>query len=241
VPLFEEIFPFVYVLPGSYVNVFLIAEEDGLTVIDSGLKGSDRKIVRAIRELGRKPADIRTLLITHHHADHVGSLAALLARSGAAAWAHPLDAPIIAGEKPRPHANPGSIAGRIFGPLIERLPQNNPPPARPNRDATAGAVVPVAGGMQVIHTPGHTMGHVSYLMPGHGGVLFAGDAAGYVFGRLGKPVLIFTEDMVAAKESIRKLAALEFDTACFGHGGVLKGKASVEFRRYVERRARAAG
>jgi len=133
------------------------------------------------------------------------------------------------------------IAGRIFGPLIERLPQNNPPPARPNRDATAGAVVPVAGGMQVIHTPGHTMGHVSYLMPGHGGVLFAGDAAGYVFGRLGKPVLIFTEDMVAAKESIRKLAALEFDTACFGHGGVLKGKASVEFRRYVERRARAAG
>jgi glyoxylase-like metal-dependent hydrolase (beta-lactamase superfamily II) len=241
VPLLEEIVPFVYALPGSYVNVFLIAEENGLTVIDSGLKGSDRKIVRTIRELGRKPEEIRTLLITHHHADHVGSLAALLASSGAAAWAHPLDTPIIAGEKPRPHANPASIFGRIAGPLIERLPQNNPPPARPNHDATDGAVVPVAGGMQVIHTPGHTMGHVSYLMPGHGGVLFAGDAAGHVFGRLGKPALIFTEDMAAAKESIRKLAALEFDAACFGHGGVLKGKASVEFRRYVERRARAVG
>ena len=240
-PLFEEIVPFVYALPGSYVNVFLIAEEDGLTVIDSGLKGSDRRIVRAIGELGRKPEDIRTLLVTHHHADHVGSLAALLGRSGAAAWAHPLDAPIIAGEKPRPHANPGSIAGRIFGPLIERLPQNNPPPARPNHDATDGAVVQVAGGVQVVHTPGHTAGHVSYLMPGHGGVLFAGDAAGHVFGRLGTPALIFTEDMAAAKESIRKLAALEFDTACFGHGGVLKGKANLEFRRYVERRARAAG
>jgi glyoxylase-like metal-dependent hydrolase (beta-lactamase superfamily II) len=241
VPLLEEIFPFVYALPGSYVNVFLIAEEDGLTVIDSGLKGSDRKIVQAIRELGRKPEEIRTLLITHHHADHVGGLAALLGRSGAAAWAHPLDAPIIAGEKARPHANPGSIAGRIFGPLIERLPQNNPPPARPNHDATDGAVVQVAGGVQVVHTPGHTAGHVSYLMPGHGGVLFAGDAAGHVFGRLGTPALIFTEDMAAAKESIRKLAALEFDTACFGHGGVLKGKASAEFKRYVERKARAAG
>jgi glyoxylase-like metal-dependent hydrolase (beta-lactamase superfamily II) len=91
-PLLEEIFPFVYALPGGYVNVFLIAEEDGLTVIDSGLKGSDRRIVRAIRELGRKPEEIRTLLITHHHADHVGSLAALLGSSGAVAWAHPLDA-----------------------------------------------------------------------------------------------------------------------------------------------------
>ena len=240
-PLLEEIFPFVYALPGSYVNVFLIAEEDGLTVIDSGLKGNDRKIVRAIRELGRKPEEIRTLLITHHHADHVGSLAALLASSGAAAWAHPLDAPIIAGEKPRPPANKSSMLGLVLGPIVSRLPQNNPPPARPNHDATSGAIIPVAGGVQVIHTPGHTAGHVSYLMPGHGGVLFAGDAAGHVFGRLGKPALIFTEDMAAAKESIRKLAALEFDTACFGHGGVLKGKASVEFRRYVERRARAAG
>jgi len=240
VPLLEEIAPFVYALPGGYVNSFLIAEEDGITLIDSGLKGNDRKIVRAIHQLGRKPEEIRTLLITHHHADHVGSLAALLASSGAAAWAHPLDAPIIAGEKPRPHANKSSMLGLVLGPIVSRLPQNNPPPARPNHDATEGAIIPVAG-MQVIHTPGHTMGHVSYLMPGHGGVLFAGDAAGYVFGRLGKPVLIFTEDMVAAKESIRKLAALEFDTACFGHGGVLKGKASVEFRRYVERRARAAG
>jgi glyoxylase-like metal-dependent hydrolase (beta-lactamase superfamily II) len=235
-PLLEEIFPFIYALPGSYVNVFLIAEEDGLTVIDSGLKGSDRKIVRAIRELGRKPEEIRTLLITHHHADHVGSLAALLGRSSATALAQPLEAPNIAGEKPRP--NPGSMAGRIFGTLIERLPQNNPPPARPNHDATDGAVVPVAGGVQVIHTPGHTAGHVSYLMPGHGGVLFAGDAAGHVFGRLGKPALIFTEDMAAAKASMRKLAALDFDTACFGHGGVLKGKANIEFRKYIEKRAR---
>jgi glyoxylase-like metal-dependent hydrolase (beta-lactamase superfamily II) len=238
VALLEEIFPFVYAIPGGYVNSFLIAEEDGLTLIDSGLKGNDRKIARAIRQLGRKPEEIRNVLLTHHHADHVGSLAALLASSGAAAWAHPLDAPIIAGEKPRPHANKSSMLGAIAGPLLERLPQNNPPPAHTNRDATDGAVVPAAGGVQVIHTPGHTMGHVSYLMPGHGGVLFAGDAAGHLFGRLGKPALIFTEDMGAAKGSMAKLAALEFDTACFGHGGVLKGKANVEFRRYVERRAK---
>jgi glyoxylase-like metal-dependent hydrolase (beta-lactamase superfamily II) len=237
-PPLEEIFPFIYALPGGYVNSFLIAEEDGITLIDSGLKGNDRKIVRAIHQLGRKPEEIRTLLITHHHADHVGSLAALLGRSGAAAWAHPLDAPIIAGEKPRPPANKSSMLGLVLGPIVSRMPQNNPPPARPNHDATDGTVVPVAGGVQVIHTPGHTAGHVSYLMPGHGGVLFAGDAAGHLFGRLAKPLGMFTEDMDVAQESIRKLAALEFDTACFGHGSVLKGKANVEFRKYIERRAR---
>jgi glyoxylase-like metal-dependent hydrolase (beta-lactamase superfamily II) len=238
VALIEEIVPFVFAIPGGYVNSFLITEEDGLTLVDSGLKGNDRKIGRAIRQLGRKPNEIRTILLTHHHADHVGSLAALLASSGAAAWAHPIDAPIIAGDRPRPHANKSSFLGLTLGPIADRLPQNHPPPARPSRDATDGTVVPVAGGVQVIHTPGHTMGHVSYLMPGHGGVLFAGDAAGHMFGKLAKPLGMFTEDMDAAKESIRKLAALEFDTACFGHGGVLKGQANVEFRKYIEKRAR---
>jgi glyoxylase-like metal-dependent hydrolase (beta-lactamase superfamily II) len=238
VALVEEIFPFIYAIPGGYVNTFLLTEEDGLTLIDSGLKGTERKIGRAIRQLGRKPSEVRNVLITHHHGDHVGSLAAIVAQSGAAVWAHPLDAPIIAGEKPRPHPNPASIAGRILGPLIERLPQNNPPPVTPTHEATDGAIIPIAGGVQVIHTPGHTMGHVAFLVPGHGGILFAGDAAARLLGRLGKPALMFTEDVGQTKESIRKLAALEFDTACFGHGSVLKGKANLEFRRYVERRAR---
>ncbi|MEO8456943.1 MAG: MBL fold metallo-hydrolase [Chloroflexota bacterium] len=234
----EEIFPFIYALPLGYVNAFLLAEEDGLTLIDSGLKGQDRKIGRAIRQLARKPDEVRNVLLTHHHADHVGSLAAIMAESGAAAWVHPIDAPIVAGEKKRPHPNAGSRAGRMFGPLIERLPQNNPPPAKPTNEATEGVTIPVAGGVKVIETPGHTLGHVSFLIEAHGGVLFAGDAAGHLFGRIGRPALIFTEDMDVAKESMAKLAALDFDTACFGHGSVLKGKANVEFRKYIEKRAK---
>lgn len=233
----EEIFPFIYAIPLGYVNAFMLAEQDGLTLIDSGLKGSYKRILKAVREVGRKPEELRNVLVTHHHADHVGSLAALIAKSGAAAWVHPFDAPIVAGEKPRPHANPGSIAGRILGPLIERLPVNNPPGAA-SRPVNDGDIVPVGGGVQVIATPGHTAGHVSYFVPGHGGVLFAGDAAAHMFGRVGKPVLIFTEDMPQVKESIRKLATLEFETACFGHGTVLKGRANIEFRRYVERMAK---
>jgi glyoxylase-like metal-dependent hydrolase (beta-lactamase superfamily II) len=237
-PAYEEIFPFIYHVPLGYVHAYLIAEEDGLTLIDSGMKGNDKKILRAISELGRKPEDLKTILITHHHSDHVGSLAALVKRSGATAWVHPLDARIVAGEQKRPSPNRASIAGRILGPLISRLPQNNPPPAKAGHQVTDGETVPVAGGVQAIHTPGHTAGHMSYLAPGHGSVLFAGDAAAHGFGRLGKPLLIFTEDMDEVKRSIRKLAALEFETACFGHGGVVKGEAHLEFKRYIERMAK---
>ena len=234
----EEIFPFIYAVPLGYVNAFLLADPDGPTLVDSGLKGNYKRILQAIRDIGRKPEELRNVLVTHHHADHVGSLAALIEKSGATAWVHPLDAPIVAGEKRRPHPNPSSIAGRIFGPVLERLPMNNPTPAKATQLVNDGDVVPVSGGVQVIATPGHTTGHVSYFVPGHGGVLFAGDAAGHMFGRIGKPALIFTEDMAQAKQSMRKLAALEFETACFGHGTVLKGRANIEFRRYVERMAK---
>ncbi len=234
----EEIFPFIYAVPLGYVNAFMLAGEEGPTLIDSGLRGSHRRIRQAIRDIGRKPEELRNVLITHHHADHVGSLAPLLANSGAEVWVHPLDAPVVAGEKKRPYPNPGSMAGRILGPVLTRVPQNNPSPAKATRLVNDGDVVPVGGGLQVIGTPGHTAGHVSFFVPEHGGVLFAGDAAAHMFGRLGKPALIFTEDMAQAKESMRKLAALEFETACFGHGTVLKGGANLDFRRYVERMAK---
>lgn len=234
----EEIFPFIYHVPLGYVNAYMMAEEDGLTLVDAGLPGQDRRFWKAVAAIDRKPGDLRNVLVTHHHADHVGSLAALKKASGATAYVHPIDAPIVAGETKRPNPNPGSVAGRVFGPLVSRLPQNNPVPVAPDQMVNDGDELAIAGGVKVIHTPGHTMGHVSYWIEGHGGILFAGDAAGHMFGRLGKPLLMFTEDMATAQASIRKLAALEFDTACFGHGGVVKGKAHAEFRRYVEKMAR---
>ncbi len=233
----EEIFPHVYALPLGYVNAFMLAEEDGLTLIDAGLRGNERRIWKAVAGIDRKPEDVRRVLVTHHHADHVGSLAAIKEASGAEAYVHPLDAPIVAGEKPRPDANRGSIAGRLFGRMILRLPPNKPEPVAADHEINDGNDLPIAGGVRVIHTPGHTAGHVSFFIEAHGGVLFAGDAAANLFGRIGKPLLIFTEDMDAVKESMRKLAELEFDTACFGHGRVLKGKAHAAFRRYVEKMA----
>jgi glyoxylase-like metal-dependent hydrolase (beta-lactamase superfamily II) len=97
--------------------------------------------------------------------------------------------------------------------------------------------LPIAGGVRVLHTPGHTAGHVSLWVPSKR-LLFAGDAASNLFGRIRPPFGMFTEDMVRAKESMRRLAELDFETACFGHGGVLRGRDTLRFHRFVERLGR---
>ena len=234
----EEIFPFVYGLRMGYVNAFLLAEADGVALIDSGLPNRKATILGALNRMGRRPEDLKHIAITHHHVDHTGSLAALAEATGAAVYVHPADAPIVRGEKPVPGPNPKSIVGKVLGPLITRLPAYRLQPAKVDHEVQDGEELPVAGGLKAVHTPGHTAGQLSYLMPGHGGVLFAGDAAGNLFGRLGPPLGMYTEDMAQAKESIRKLAELEFEAACFGHGRVLKGKANAAFRRLVEKMAR---
>ncbi len=235
----EEALPGVYRIKIrlGYVNAYLIVDEE-LALIDSGLPGATGTILRAVRRAGRKLAEVKHIAITHHHVDHTGSLSRLVEKTKAKVYVHPLDAPIASGRKPVPGPNPGSRLGKVLGPVIKRISPTQLRPVTIDHEVEDGQELMVAGGMTVVHTPGHTAGHVSYLWPQKGGVLFAGDAAGHLMGRLGLPAPMFTEDMEQAKQSMRKLAELEFESACFGHGGVLKGKANAAFRRYVEKMAR---
>lgn len=231
----EEIVSGVYGIGMGYVNAFLIVGEDGLTLVDSGLAKKKNIILGAVAGADRQPADLKHILITHHHIDHIGSLAALKDATGAKCYVHPADSPIVRGDEPQPGPNPGSLLGKLAGPLISRL----SPPAPPTHvdvEVGDGEELPLAGGIKAVHTPGHTPGHLSFLLPSKN-VLFVGDAAANML-RLGLPIGMFTADREQAKESIGKLAALEFDVACFGHGRVLKGEANLRFRRLVEKLAR---
>jgi glyoxylase-like metal-dependent hydrolase (beta-lactamase superfamily II) len=235
----EEVVPQVYRIGNWYVSAYLIAQDE-VTVIDSGLPKRRTAILSAATEAGRKAKDVKHIAVTHHHVDHTGSLAALIAATGAKAYIHPLDAPIVRGEKAAPGPNRTVMAGRLLGPLMARMTPKLET-VEWLEETNDGEELPAAGGMKAIHTPGHTAGHLAYLWPQNGGVLFAGDAAGNVMG-LGPPVnalgAMFTEDVAAAKESFRTLAALEFEVACFGHGGPVKGSAHAAFRRAVEKWAK---
>jgi len=235
----ERVLPDVYRIGMGYVSAYVIAQEE-VTVIDTGLPKHREIILKAASQAGRKAEEVKHILLTHHHADHTGSLAELMGATNAKAYSHPLDAAIVRGEKPAPGPNREILAGRILGPLMARVtPKLQPVDAL--QETNDGDEVPAAGGIKAIHTPGHTAGHLAFLWPQNGGVLFAGDAAGNIFG-LGPPIsalgAMFTEDAAGAKESFRKLAALEFDIACFGHGRPIKGKAHAAFRRRVEKLAK---
>lgn len=230
----EEIVPGVWAIGMGYVNAFLVAGDNGLALVDSGLPGRKKAILRAVAAAGKQPADLHDILITHHHADHIGSLAAVKEVTGARCYVHPADSAVVRGDQPMPGPNPSSLLGKVLGPILRRMEKADP--AAVDVEVSDGQELPIAGGITAVHTPGHTLGHLSFLLR-EKRMLFVGDAAGNLF-RLAMPIGMFTADKRQARESIAKIAALDFDTACFGHGRVLRGEANLKFRRFAERLAR---
>jgi glyoxylase-like metal-dependent hydrolase (beta-lactamase superfamily II) len=229
----EEVVNGVYRLKLGFASAFLILGDE-ITLIDTGSSGRAPAILDALSELGRAPSDLKHIAITHHHADHSGSLAALLEICDAQVYVHAADAPIIRGERKGPGLNRRTILGKVLGRLGDRFLMPRPAPARVDHELSDGDLVPGAGAMRAVHTPGHTPGHAVFLDSDHGGVLFVGDAAMYWRGKVGPlsgfPTM-FNEDIDGARESYRRLAELDFDTACFAHGGVVQGDAAAAFRR----------
>jgi glyoxylase-like metal-dependent hydrolase (beta-lactamase superfamily II) len=209
----------------SYVHAHLIADDRGVALVDTGLPGKVDKLCAAIEATGNKVEQLHTILLTHHHADHIGSVADLRARTGATVVAHVLDTPTVDGTEPFSVPHP---LLRFAVPIMGGRPKN----ARVDIQLTEDGPTPVAG-VVALHTPGHTLGHVSYLLNRDGGVLFAGDAATTRFGKLRQPPKFVSEDVVDAENSIRRLATLDFNIAVFGHGRHMRGRAIDRFRAYA--------
>jgi len=227
----EEVVPGVHVITGVS-QVYLYQEADRLTLIDTGLIATAAEIFDAIVSLGRRHEDLRQIVITHSHRDHTGSLAELVDRTGAQVLAHALDAPVVRGERrePKPAYESGGereIAERI----IAAVPPA--PPSRVDRELQDGDEIDLGGGARIVHVPGHTAGSIALYLPGRK-LLFSGDAAerdledNVVVG-------VFNVDPAQARASFAKMAELDFEVACFGHGAPLGREASLAFRRLAER------
>jgi glyoxylase-like metal-dependent hydrolase (beta-lactamase superfamily II) len=149
---------------------------------------------------------------------------------------HAADVPVVTGDRPHPRPRTEGTVNKLLGATMGRIGAAEAVSTTVDQQVEDGEELPVGSGIRVVHTPGHTPGHISLLMPSRR-LLFVGDAAANLMGLRESPAL-FTEDVEQARASIRKLADLEFDTACFGHGRVLRGEANLRFRRLVERLVR---
>lgn len=223
---FKPLLPGLYTLALGPVNVFLI--DDGeLTLIDTGMVGSGPKILAALQALGKQPTDLRRIIVTHCHPDHAGGLAEVKQATGAPAAMHALDIGDVQAGRPGPQLKPAPDLMRkvLFRLLIANTPGNYPP-ATVEQTITDGEIVPIGGGLQAIHVPGHCAGQLALLWPSRG-VLFAADACSNL------PTLGLSlgyVDLPTGLRSLAKLAALDFEIAVFGHGGALTKNAAQKFR-----------
>ncbi|WP_433299805.1 MBL fold metallo-hydrolase [Actinoplanes sp. CA-030573] len=219
----REVVDGVFELSLGFVNVHLVLTDDGVVLVDTGLPRRSTRIDKALHDIKKQIGDVRTILLTHHHFDHTGNVADLRTRSGARVFAHAADAPVITGAI---RAEPKRALVRLVSRFMSAE------PTKIDQLITTDESEPIPG-FTALHTPGHTRGHVSYLLDRAGGVLFAGDAAAGKKGEVGSAPRAAAENLGDLDRSVLKLASHTFENAVFGHGQAISARAVERFRAYA--------
>lgn len=226
---FQEIFPGVYEFAQGPVNVWLIQDTDGLTLLDSGFEKQEQKILDALAAFGKQPSDITRLVLTHTHPDHAGGLAALKRATHAPAYMHPTDAQVVRGQVPMHRSTPSpDLMSKIMYNIFIKNTPGIVPQAEIENEINDGDLLPIGGGLRVIHTPGHSAGHTSFLLERDGGLLFAADVCSNMMGL--RPSVVY-DDHAQGRRTLHKLAQMNFAAVCFGHGKSLRGADAKKFNR----------
>jgi glyoxylase-like metal-dependent hydrolase (beta-lactamase superfamily II) len=213
-----EIVPGIHQVDGINGNCYILVR-DQMTVIDTGIPGSGKKILAYIRnELHREPAEIGTLIITHFHMDHIGGVVVLRsAAPGMKIAIGEADAGYVDGTLPLP-TYPGFRGFLLW--IADHVMKY--PAFRPDHLLRDGDLV---AGLRCIHIPGHTPGSIGILDETTGS-FFCGDILRYDGTALSEGPALFIMDLPASRLSIRKIATLGFDLLLPGHGIPLRPAAA---------------
>ena len=217
--------------PYDLVNSFLLEDADGsLTLVDAGLKRGEKKVLAALGALGKAPGDVTRIVMTHAHRDHAGGLGAAVEATGASVLAHERDAIYLQSGKP-PLLDTSRPASRVLNRFRGGF-------AKVEVGSTFqdGELLPIGGGLRVVHTPGHSPGHVS-LLHEPTGVLITGDAIFNVRGLRYSPAT-FCTDVRLSRQTADRLADLEYDVAAFTHGAHVSTGAREAVRAFLRGRSR---
>ncbi|MSQ10685.1 MAG: MBL fold metallo-hydrolase [Dehalococcoidia bacterium] len=227
----REVAPGIFQISVLNVAVTIVMDGDQAVVLDAGSRITATRVQAFLEAPGMHPEQVSHILVSHYHPDHIGGLHRLQVLTGALVGAPPSEAPAIRGDAPFPNPFTSSPLSPMLGELAKAV---TPHPATVDLLLEDGVVVNVAGGISVIHTPGHTPGSVCFHLPERG-MLFVGDALQDWFGNLDLPNALFTADMPAVRASIQRLAAVDFETLCFSHFRAFGADARSRLRQLADR------
>jgi glyoxylase-like metal-dependent hydrolase (beta-lactamase superfamily II) len=229
----------VWLMPRLYFirlpagHAYLWQDSDGLTLIDAGLPGSAPLIAEAIHQAGFHPADLRQVVLTHFHADHIGAAADITGWGEVEVLAHHADAPFIRAQAAGPPPDLAASEQPSYDQVMRQLPPAPAVPPRIDRELRDGDELGFGDGAMAVAVPGHTPGSIALYLPRHR-VLFTGDAAAR--GHDGQVICgLFNVDRTQAAASFRRLAGLGAAVACFGHGEPITEGAAATLEAAVRR------
>lgn len=230
-----QVIPGVYSLAqsqGGYVHAYLIDDGNGLTLVDTLFDADGRRILAQLQAIGKTPRDIKNIIVSHAHRSHLGGLARLKELSGAGVYAHEWEADIISGDRKAQPVSflPSPPYRAYFLQIGLNLDIARHVPASVDNYVHEGDRI---GPLRVLSVPGHSPGHLAFFWPERR-VLIAGDAIctwpTFMLGWKG-----FLLNPKQHQASLRRLAELDSEVLCVGHGDPLLSGAAAQIRAALDR------
>lgn len=185
------------------IHPILLWDDEMAVLIDTGFPGQIEDIQVEMEKVGVSFDKLKVVILTHQDIDHIGSLPELLQRCGnnIKVYAHELDKPYIEGDLP----------------LLKEGNVENRPKGKVSDTVIDGQELPYCGGILILHTPGHTPGHISLYLK-RSKILIAGDSMYSVNGMLGGIHAPTTINIKEAKQSLKKYLNLHIESIVCYHG-----------------------
>ncbi|WP_089607474.1 MBL fold metallo-hydrolase [Bacillus cereus] len=197
------------------IHPILLWDDEMAVLIDTGFPGQIEDIQVEMEKVGVSFDKLKVVILTHQDIDHIGSLPELLqrCRSNIKVYAHELDKPYIEGDLPL--LKDGNVENRPKGKVSDTM--------------IDGQELPYCGGILILHTPGHTPGHISLYLK-QSKILVAGDSMYSVNGMLGGIHAPTTINIKEAQQSLKKYLNLDIESVVCYHGGLSKGYIKIQLQ-----------